>query len=156
MPIRQRHQTISIDWADENCLEVSAHFTDNFHDIKTTIVIDCVSRKITFADARMDLVPYDLCHEVCIKMKDLVGLEVKKGVVKEINEVVGTSRGCSHLADMTVDSVKAFAQAVPLCFLTEEMSFEEKLDKIKTANSGICHTYSNLDRNPKYIGNPDF
>lgn len=154
MPIRERHQSITIDREDETLLKVFAHFEDNFHDIKTTMIIDIISRKIAFAEARMDLVPFDLCQEVCEKMKDLVGLEVKKGVVKSINEIVGTSRGCSHLADMATDSVKAFAQAAP-CLLPEEMDFEEKLEKLKISNQGICHTYSNLDRNPKYIGNRD-
>lgn len=153
MPIRERHQSITIDREDENFLKVFTHFKDNFHDIKTTIIIDCISRKITFAEAQMDLVPFDLCQEVCIKMKDLVGLEVKKGVTKAINEIIGTSTGCSHLADMAVDSVKAYAQVAPLCMLPEDMEFEEKLEKLKIANKGICHTYSNLDRNPKYIGN---
>lgn len=156
MPIFERHKSITIDWADENSLEVVSHMKDKFHEIKTVITFDCNSRQITRADAQMITVPFDLCHEVCIKMKELVGLQLKKGVIKWISEIIGTSRGCSHLVDMVADSVKAVVQTVDFCMLPEELEIEQKLEKIQTVNMGICYTYSNLDRRPKYIGNRDF
>lgn len=155
MPVLDRHQSITADWTDENCLEVVTYFKDYFHEIKTFITFDCTSRKITRAEAQMLTVPFDLCLEVCTKMNGLVGLEVKTGIFKSINEIVGTSRGCSHLVDMSVDSVKAFAQAVTYCLMPKGLNFEEKWEKIKEANIGVCHTYSNLDKEHKFIGNRD-
>lgn len=156
MSFFERHKSIIIDQIDENTLEVTGYMKDKFHEIKTHMVFDCISQQLTGAKVDMVTVPFDLCHEVCVKMNELVGLELKKGVTRWVNEIVGTSRGCSHLVDLVTDSVKALVQAAGVGLLPHEMPFEEKLEKIQNLNMGICHTYSNLDRKPKYIGNRDF
>lgn len=156
MPFFERHKSIIINQVDDTTLEVTASMKDKFHEIKTQLVFDYNSQQITGAKVDMVTVPFDLCHEVCVKMNELVGLELKKGVTRWVNEIVGTSRGCSHLVDLVTDSVKALVQSAGVGLLPQDLSFEEKLEKIQTLNMGICHTYSNLDRKPKYIGNRDF
>lgn len=156
MAFFERHKSVIINQIDDNTLEVTAYMKDKFHEIKTHLVFDCISRQLTGAKAEMLTVPFDLCREVSVKMNELVGLELKKGVTRWVNEIVGTSRGCSHLVDLITDSVKALVQSAGVGLLPREMPFEEKLEKIQTLNMGICHTYSSLDRKPKYIGNRDF
>ncbi len=155
MQLFAREKSIQVDQADDGTLEVTAHFKDKFHEINTFMVFDCNSKEILKAEAKMITVPFDLCHEVCGKMSGLTGLQGTKGINKWVKEIIGGARGCAHLVDMVMDSVKALTQATGFCLLPEDLSFDEKLQKIQEVNMGICHTYSNLGRRPKYIGNRD-
>ena len=152
MSLFTRKKTFDVSCLENNVLEITAHLKDNFHDIKTVIEFDPASKTIVNASAEMITVPFDLCLEVIPKMKGLVGLQVQKGVHRLVQKEVGGIRGCSHLFDLVMDSLKALFQAGEFCLLPAEMPFEEKLETIKKLNAGICHTYNNLDRNPKYIG----
>lgn len=156
MPVFERHKNIQVNVIDENKLEIIAHMKDKFHEIKTSLVLNSDTLTVEQASAEMIIVPFDLCREVTVKMNELVGLELKRGILKWVQEIIGKNKGCAHLVDLVIDSVKAAVQVSAVCFLPEEMPFEEKLDKIKTVNMGICHTYSNLGRQPKFIGNRDF
>jgi len=149
----ERNKSVKVSQADNSLLEVVAHLKDRFHEIRTVIIFDSNTKTIVKAGADMITVPFDLCHEVCDKMQGLEGLQLTKGVNKWVKEIVGNSRGCTHLVDLVMESFKAVFQVTGFCLLPAEMPFEEKLQKIQAMNAGICHTYSNLNRNPKYIGN---
>jgi len=155
MPIFEREKSIKLSQLDDNSLEVTAFLKDKFHEIRTSIVFEIHSKQILQAEAEMITAPFDLCREVCPKMDELVGLRIKKGVRKMAQEIVGNSRGCAHLVDLVMDSFKVVVQAAEYCLLPAEMPFEEKLQKIQSINMGICHTYSNLNRKPTYVGNRD-
>ncbi len=152
MSLFNRKKTIEVNRLSGNILEVTAHMKDNFHEIKTIIEFDNDSKTIIDARAEMITVPFDLCLEVSTMMKGLTGLRLEKGVRRSIQEVIGGKQGCSHLYDLTMDSMNALVQASGFCLLPTEMPFDEKMEIIKKLNKGICHTYSNLDRNPRYIG----
>ncbi len=155
MPIFERSKSVRVSQLNDTSLEVAAHLKDRFHEIKTVMVFDSESKTILKAEAEMITVPFDLCHEVCAKMHELEGLQVKKGVNKWVKEIVGNSRGCTHLVDLVMESFKAVFQVTGFCLFPAEMPFDEKLQKIQAMNAGICHTYSNLNRHPRYIGNRD-
>ncbi len=152
MPLFERNKAVKVNQLEGNILEVTAHMKDNFHEIKTVIEFDNTSKTVIDARAEMITVPFDLCLEVCARMKGLAGLRLQKGVGRSVQEIIGKKQGCSHLFDLTMDSMKALVQAGDFCLLPAEMSFDEKLATLKKVNAGICHTYSNLDRNPRYIG----
>ncbi len=152
MTLFERDKSIKLRRIDDNSLEVVAHLKDNFHELTTTIVFDCNSRLVRQAEAEMITVPFDLCHEVCAKMHELVGLQIKKGVRKWVREIVGKSWGCTHLVDLVMDSFKVAVQVTDYCLLPPEMPWEEKIQKIQVRNMGICHSYSSLDRKPTYTG----
>ena len=152
MSLFNRKKTIEVNRLSGNILEVTAHMKDNFHEIKTIIKFDNDSKTIIDAKTDMITVPFDLCHEVCPRIKELAGLRLEKGVRRSIQEIIGGKQGCSHLNDLTMDSMNALVQASGFCLLPTEMPFDEKMEVIKKLNKGICHTYSNLDRNPRYIG----
>ncbi|MHB9094279.1 MAG: DUF2889 domain-containing protein [Eubacteriales bacterium] len=151
----ERDKSIKIRQVDEHSIEIVAHLKDNFHEIETTMVIDSRTRSILGARAEMITVPFDLCHEMCVKMNELAGLKIKKGIRKLVEGIVGGSWGCDHLVGLVMDSVKAAIQATDFCLLPAEMPFEEKLQKIQAINMGICHTYNSLHRKPRYIGSRD-
>ena len=136
---------------NDNSVKIDAHFKDKFHDIEVSMVFSLESKTILSARVQMNTVPFDICHEVCDSLNGLVGLIIKKGIGKKIQEIIGKSNGCAHLFDIVMDILKVLTQ-VDFCLLPEEMSFDEKIEHLKTVNKGICHTYSNLERNPEYIG----
>jgi hypothetical protein len=152
MQLFQREKSVIINKQDGNLCSVIAKMEDRFHHIQTTVIYDYNTKFIIDATAEMKLVPFDLCHEVCNKMKELIGLEIKQGIGKWIREIAGGPRGCTHLVDLVMDSIKCVVQVTDFCMLPEDMPFDEKLQKIQSANISTCHTYSNLNRNPKYIG----
>lgn len=155
MKMFERNKSIKLSQVEDTSFAINTYLKDNFHEIQTVIVFDCQTKIILQASAEMITVPFDLCHEVCAKMHELEGLKIKKGIRKWVREIVGRTGGCTHLVDLVMDSLNAAVQFTGFGLLPPDMPFEEKLQKIQTLNMGICHTYSSLDRKPKYTGNKD-
>lgn len=155
MPIFAREKSIQVKLPEPGRLEVTASLKDNFHEIETLLVFEPVTKTILEAQAKMHRTPFDICPEAGVKLDRLVGLALKPGISKIIGELVGSTQGCAHLTDLVLDSLRAVFQATGFCLFETELPFEERLEKIKAANMGICYTYSNLHRNPVYIGPTD-
>lgn len=152
MPIFGREKSIQVKLPSPNRLEVTASMKDKFHEIQTFLAFDPSTKTILESRAEMRKTPFDICPETGEKMDRLVGLGIKPGISKIIGELIGGNRGCAHLNDLVLDSLRAVFQTTNFCLFEPELPFDERLEKIKASNMGICYTYSNLHRDPVYIG----
>jgi len=155
MPVFAREKSIRVDQPEPNRLEVKVALKDKFHEIETLLVIDPETKTILDARAKMIKTPFDICPETGAKIERLAGLIIRPGISKVIGELIGHNQGCAHLVDLVLDSLRAVFQTTNFCLFEQELPFAERLEKIKAANIGICYTYSNLHRNPSYIGTKD-
>lgn len=155
MHIFAREKSIQVKMPESGRLEVTASMKDNFHEIETYLVFEPATKTILESQAKMYKIPFDICPETCAKMDRLVGLALQPGISKIVRELIGNNQGCAHLTDLVLDSLRVVFQATGFCLFQTELPFEERLEKIKAANIGICYTYSNLHRNPVYIRTTD-
>jgi hypothetical protein len=67
-----------------------------------------------FAD--MPVIPMEECRTTLDRVPLLTGLEIKPGFTRKVSEIMGGTRGCTHLATLT----KAMAQEIVHGWLTEK------------------------------------
>ncbi len=69
------------------------------HNMRIRVTLDI---EFTIHDivAESEFVPAAVCKTVADGMKNLVGLQIKKGWMKQVHERVGGASGCTHLIEL--------------------------------------------------------
>ena len=86
------------------------------HEMRLEVWLDRPSLEITEVDASMEHHPQEACPFTTHRMRELVGLSVRKGFLAELHARFGGNRGCNHLVTMaqsigTSVALSAFAQS---------------------------------------------
>lgn len=71
--------------------------------------------RILEAEADMPCIPLEACRTTLDRVPLLQGLEIKPGFTRRVSQIMGGTRGCTHLATLT----KAMAQEMVHGWLTE-------------------------------------
>lgn len=149
MSFFRREKSVSLAQVDKNTIEIAAHLKDQFHEITTTLTINVNTKEILAARAQMTTVPWDLCREVLPKIEELSGLVIQKGIKHKVEKIVGGPEGCVHFVELVMESITNIVQVLDFYVSMGGVPFEDRMKKIQAINLGICHTYSNPDRNPQ-------
>ncbi len=72
--------------------------------------------RILEAEADMPCIPLEACRTTLDRVPLLQGLEIKPGFTRRVSQIMGGTRGCTHLATLT----KAMAQEMVHGWLTEK------------------------------------
>lgn len=72
--------------------------------------------RIVEAFADMPVIPMEECRTTLDRVPLLTGLEIKPGFTRKVSEIMGGTKGCTHLATLT----KAMAQEIVHGWLTEK------------------------------------
>jgi hypothetical protein len=72
--------------------------------------------RIVEAFADMPVIPMEPCRTTLDRVPLLTGLEIKPGFTRRVTEIMGGTKGCTHLATLT----KAMAQEIVHGWLTEK------------------------------------
>ena len=94
-----------------------------------------------------------LCPTIVEKVKSLVGLQIKRGILKEILKVVGGCDGCVHLKELVIDSINFAATTligydVGFGLMNREFNRQEEskiFEKSKNALKNTCFVYKQKD-----------
>jgi len=78
------------------------------HDMALTLRVRHPDLMITAASASMQTHPYTICPEAVPRVQQLVGISVRHGFTRAVNERLGRQNGCSHLTAL----VQAMAPVV--------------------------------------------
>ena len=143
-----RTRTTEIFKIAEGVVGVRNVILDPLHHIEVKLELDASDPSklsIFRAEALMLRVPYPICRHPLERMGQLVGLKVEKGLRDKVVELVGGSRGCVHLVDLTMDGVKLAIQAVVVVW-TEGMPPEEAEEIERGVLGGICIAYPSAGR----------
>lgn len=112
MYVFNRTININIQSEDEGkTVAVNGVFIDSFHEVCLTLQVDVANFAITAADGELRRFPHPDCKQTANRIHNLVGLKLARGVRKQILEAVGSQTGCTHLADLALECVKALVQA---------------------------------------------
>jgi len=124
-------------------------FMDLEHGIILKMKIHAEKREVIDADAEMIRVPYSICPMALEKVKNLVGLKIERGVMKEITRRVGHSDGCVHIRELTMETVNLVAGALMgysagfglMDRNWNKLSEKERLEKSMHVLQNTCYPY---------------
>lgn len=148
MAIFNRVKTCTVEQPADGIFEVKSTFIDSFHEINLTIQVDYKLMEIISASACMVRVPHPDCRVAESQAGNLAGIKIAHGARKAILGAVGHAHGCTHIADLALDAVKAAIQA-NFKIQARELSQEERTAKLYEQLAGTCHYWTNVEEQVK-------
>ena len=91
--------------------EVQGQWKDDVHDLRTRILFDYHTYKIIDAEVEASGIPFDICQQGIKSIKNLIDVQVSPGFNKLVKEQVMGKKGCVHVGELVLGSVKAALQA---------------------------------------------
>jgi hypothetical protein len=96
----------------EGEFSLNGHLEDEDHVMDVQLVIHSKTREVLSAYACMGKVPYgSLCRRAASQVSSLVGLRVEPGCYRQVFRLLGGEEGCTHLAELSLDALRAFLPA---------------------------------------------
>jgi hypothetical protein len=92
------------------------------HDIRVCITVNGYNMAIEAVEGEMCHQPRNGCSEVLPLMGDLVGVEVTKGFAKQVKELIGGVRGCTHVRNLVINLGPAALQGFWCGYLANKVS----------------------------------
>ena len=111
MNIFNRSITITVRTAEGNTVSVDGVFLDSYHELCLTLTVEMDAFTIIEANGEFRRIPHEDCNHGLERIQNLIGLKLAHGVRKQITAAVGSEFGCTHLADLALECVKALVQA---------------------------------------------
>ncbi len=128
---------------DEVLLEARGTFLDTVHEMNLTIRVEKETLTIVGAEAEMVRVPQPFCRDVQGREAKLMGIKIGAGTRRAVQEAVGDSHGCTHLAELALDVVRAVIQADYKLY-GRVLSQEELISKYAPHLAGTCSQWTRL------------
>ncbi len=134
-------------------LMIEATFLDPYHLIRLNLHIEPDSKTIVAAISEFGNYPHAQCPSIAKKAKSLVGLQIKRGIIKEILKAVGGCDGCVHLKELAIDSIN-FAATTLIGYdfgfglMNREFNQQEEskiFEKSKNVLKNTCFVYKQKD-----------
>jgi hypothetical protein len=126
-----------------------ATFLDPYHLIRLNIQLNPVTSEIITAKSEFTNYPHTLCEILAIKAKLLVGLQIKRGITKEVLKRIGGSEGCVHLRELTLETIN-FAATVLIGYdaglglMNREFNIQDEKKKFEMSKNllkNTCYVY---------------
>ncbi len=111
MYLFNRSISVNVRSKDEKTVTVDGFFLDSHHEICLTFDVDLESYKITSAFGELRRAPHSDCEQIQVRIKELIGINLKHDVRKQIQAAIGLNEGCTHLTDLALECVKGLLQA---------------------------------------------
>ena len=91
---------------------LNGHLEDEDHVMDVQLVVHAGTREVLSAYACMGKAPYgSLCRQAASQVSGLVGLRVEPGCYRQVFRLLGGEEGCTHLAELSLDALRAFLPA---------------------------------------------
>lgn len=95
-----------------------ARFTDQFHDITLTLLIDRKTFRVLEAQATMEQIPYEVCRETLAGLENLKGMMIySRAVNREVRRRIPRREGCTHLFEIIEFTLASLFSGAPLAGL---------------------------------------
>ncbi len=134
-------------------LMIESTFLDPYHLIRLNLHIEPGTKTILAAISEFGNYPHTLCPGVAKRAKSLIGLQIKRGIVKEVLKAVGGCDGCVHLKELAVESINFAATALlgydlGLGLMNREFNRQEEskiYEVSKEVLKNTCFIYKQID-----------
>ena len=103
MAIFKREINLEVEEGEGDMLAISGTLKDTrlgrpLHEIRVRAEMDLEDGRISLLEGEMPHIPREDCRHALDTLSDLVGEKIEPGFTQLVRDVVGSSRGCSHLA----------------------------------------------------------
>ncbi|MDA8442202.1 MAG: DUF2889 domain-containing protein [Peptococcaceae bacterium] len=143
MMLFNRVKSCSVEEIAPDKLEVKGLFIDSFHEICLRLEVNATDMVIVKAESEMIRVPQTYCREVAAVGANLEGIKIGPGATKAIQHAVGDAHGCTHVADLALDAIKAVIQA-NFKLQRRDMTQEERIALNYNKLVNTCHHWTKL------------
>jgi hypothetical protein len=123
---------------------VKSSILDLHHNMFFEMRIDMESKEILSVDAEMVKMPYPECKDALVDIEDLVGLNLERGLIKRMAEILGKNTGCTHMLEIAIAAARTASYSI-LNILSEGKrwkeilaSDEERYDVVKAYLDNSC------------------
>ncbi|RMG90575.1 MAG: DUF2889 domain-containing protein [Candidatus Dadabacteria bacterium] len=106
MDIFQRSIHSNVKQVDPEHLLVTSTLLDLEHSFHLELLVRLPDGVIEDAKANMTKVPLTRCLSGAEGVRELVGLTIGRGIVREITKRLGGPRGCAHMVELITDAVR--------------------------------------------------
>jgi len=133
---------------DDKHIVIFSNLTDFAHIFEVIIKIDINESKIIETKATYYKTPYHICKKTANLISKINGMEIRKGIVKDIAKVLSGQEGCIHLFELVENAIKLASTiliAKKANFFSEDfrkLPDDEKIKKSKKYLKNTCFTYT--------------
>ncbi len=135
---------------NEKYLVILSNLTDFAHIFEVIIKIDMESKKIIDSKATYYKTPYDICKKTAELIDNIKGIEIRKGVIKDIANKLSGTQGCIHLFELVENAIKLASTIIigkKANYFSKEfrnLPDEEKIKISKKYLKNTCFAYSDI------------
>ncbi|AET70985.1 Protein of unknown function (DUF2889) [Desulfosporosinus orientis DSM 765] len=140
MYLFNRSISVNVHSQDLKILRVEGIFIDTHHELCLTLEVDIETYRIVSAQGELRRSPHSDCQETQERIQNLVGINLKKNVRKQILAAVGLKNGCTHITDLTLECVKGVMQAT-YQLMHKTMEAEQVDELVNQFLAGSCLHY---------------
>lgn len=124
---------------------LEATFLDPYHLIRLNITLEPHSRTIIGAKCEFTNYPHTQCVGLATKAKEIIGIQIKRGVTKEILSKIGGCDGCVHLKELVLETVNFAATAlmgfdVGFGLMSREFNIQDEDKKFEMSKQVLKNT----------------
>ncbi|MBU3914006.1 DUF2889 domain-containing protein [bacterium] len=101
------------------------------HHLVIRLLIHVKSMEIADAEAEMPHVPHEECKVTLESMADIIGLEIKSGFIKNVQNKLGGIKGCAHMTHLLTVMSQAVFQGVVVVQRKDRTPLPENIDEMK-------------------------
>lgn len=128
---------------------------EHIHEMWIRLTVD-LDLNVVDVEARTVFSPYAMCGDITPNFKRLIGLSIERGWTRKTRELLGGTRGCTHLVEL-LGPVATTAYQTIYHDRVERDKREGKKDR--PVLIGSCHAYASdsivvLHRHPEHYTGP--
>jgi Protein of unknown function (DUF2889) len=132
---------------EDGTILLTATLNDRFHDISLEVVVDAENLTVGSASVKFRKAPSSHCPNAAIRLEQLTGLVIGRGLNRRIMELLGGGRGCGNLRTLLAGLLPLAMNVKAAAGISDE---QELLDTIHNRLVGSCAGYASpLVRNEK-------
>ena len=110
------------------------------HKMKITLTLDMMLI-IKEAKAITIFSPFDVCKQANQSFQNLVGLKIKTGWKKDVDKIIGKTKGCTHIRELLIPMATTAFQTI--------LGYKSKSSR---KNSHFDKKSKTLDKKPRLLG----
>lgn len=96
---------------DEKHITVNGVFIDSVHELILTLTMNIDEMKIIEAAGEFRRRPHEDCAQTVNLVNNLVGLDLRQHIRKQVVHAVGEEKGCVHFEELALECIKVLNQA---------------------------------------------
>ena len=139
--IFKRSFEISLHENEKNGIAVEVRMSDVLHDMTITLDVSLPDFLISNTSLKVEKAPGESCEELCTRMAELNGRQVKHGFTQLVQDLYGQADGCPNLVNMLLSSVPLAINASWMIAMKHGVPYEQIKRVQESQMKDICISF---------------